>query len=340
MPRPTKPPPAQLGLFGAPAPAESRSAVEPVDDPEARELAARLPDWIRLGTSTWTFPGWAGLVYAGNPSQAALVRAGLGAYAKHPLLRTVGIDRSFYAPIPREDLEAYARQLPPGFRAVAKMWEEVTTFAWPAHPRYGPRAGAKNDRFLDAAVARDVIKTYTECFTAYTGCILFEITPLHAGSIAPDEFARRVDWLLDDLPDGIRYAFELRNRELLTPRYLDALRAHGAAHTLNLWSAMPDVGEQLARPGVLTAPFCVCRLSLPRGTRYADRKAAFAPFDRVHDPQPDVRADVVALARACAAWPRELYVIVNNKVEGSAPLTVKSLARDLAIGLSSAQIPR
>ena len=194
MPRSSKPPPAQLGLFGAAAtPAPAPPLVETVDDPEAKDLAARLPDFIRLGTSSWTFPGWAGLVYAGRPTQAQLVRAGLAAYARHPLLRTVGIDRSFYAPIPRPELEAYARQVPPGFRAVAKMWEEVTTFAWPAHPRYGARGGTKNEGFLDAARARDVIAAYTECFKMYTACILFEITPQQPGSIVPDDFARHLD---------------------------------------------------------------------------------------------------------------------------------------------------
>src|SRR6476620_11760501 len=116
---------SQLGLFGgggkdddddAPSPkrraARPTEVVEPVVDAEAAEIAARLPHWLRFGTSSWTFLGWRGLVYAGSPSQAALVRSGLGAYAKHPLLRTVGIDRSHYAPLEAKDLTGYAEQLP------------------------------------------------------------------------------------------------------------------------------------------------------------------------------------------------------------------------------------
>ncbi|WP_204320593.1 hypothetical protein, partial [Klebsiella pneumoniae] len=58
---------------------------------------------LRIGTSSWSYPGWDGLVYAGEYSDSMLARKGLAAYAQHPLLRTVSIDRGFYAPIPLAD---------------------------------------------------------------------------------------------------------------------------------------------------------------------------------------------------------------------------------------------
>ena len=63
----------QLELFArAPAPALDFSA-------EA-ELAARLPAHVRFGTSSWTFPGWAGLVYPQGTSERELVERGLELY--------------------------------------------------------------------------------------------------------------------------------------------------------------------------------------------------------------------------------------------------------------------
>jgi hypothetical protein len=56
----------------------------------------------------------------------------------------------------------------------------------------------------------------------------------------------------------------------------------------------------------------------------------FAPFDRIVSPQPEMRADVVRLARACERAGRTLFVLVNNKAEGSSPLTILALARALA----------
>ena len=321
----------QLALFAEPP-------VSTCVEPSAHAIAAALPPWVRLGTSTWTFPGWAGIVYAGKPSAAALARSGLRAYARHPLLRTVGIDRSYYGPLTREDLAAYAAQLPPGFRAVSKVWEELTTFVFPAHPRFGDRAGQRNPRFLDPDVAKDeVLQPFADAFAAHAGPFVFALPPSPERP-DPEPFARAIDRLLGavrrDFP-AFQIAFELRARELLTPRYLATLRAHGAAHVLNFWGQMPTVREQLALPGVLDAPFVVSRLMLPPAVRYDDQRAEFAPFDRIVRAQPAMRADVVALARECAALgPKEMWVLVNNKAEGSAPLTVFALAEQIASALA------
>jgi hypothetical protein len=79
---------AQLDLFGArPAP---RRSVGPAPQPaEIVELGRRLPADVRLGTSSWSFPGWGNLVWDRDATPGALAR-GLAAYAAH-LLRTVGL---------------------------------------------------------------------------------------------------------------------------------------------------------------------------------------------------------------------------------------------------------
>jgi uncharacterized protein YecE (DUF72 family) len=316
----------QLSLFGG-------SSVEPAEDGAARVLAARLPSTIRFGTSSWTFPGWAGIVYAGAPTQEDLVDSGLRAYARHPLFRTVGIDRSHYAPLTAPDLAKYASQLPPGFLAVSKVWEEITTAVYPVHPRFGARAGTRNATFLDPArTEAEVLAPYAEAFLEHSGPFVFEIPPMPRGALSAAALARAVDRLLHALPTRFRYAFELRNPELLTPGYLDVLHAHGAAHVLTFWSGMPALGEQLALPGVLGADFVVARLLLPPGARYEERKAELAPFNRIVTPQPEMRADVVRLARACVAANKALFVLVNNKAEGSSPLTIRALVAAIAQG--------
>ena len=83
------------------------------------ELAARLPETLFLGTSSWAFPGWSGLVYDARAPRELLAREGLGAYSRHPLLRAVGIDRSWYAPLSAAVFAAYAAQVPPHFRFLA-----------------------------------------------------------------------------------------------------------------------------------------------------------------------------------------------------------------------------
>ncbi|HZS41024.1 MAG TPA: DUF72 domain-containing protein [Polyangia bacterium] len=323
---------SQLTFFPEPAP------VEPVVDDEARALAARLPAGVRFGCCTWTFPGWAGLVYRGRPSLAQLQRHGLRACSRWPLFGAVEMDHTFYRPPSADDLRRLARELPPGFPALSKVWSELTTHTFPNHPRLGDRAGLRNHRFLDPALAREVVAPYVEAFTEHAGPLIFQLPPVpDMAHRDPAQFARLVDRLLGALPSepdanapALRYAFELRNRELLTPRYLEVLAAHGAAHVISFYPAMPPIGEQLALDGIFGARFAVARLLHPPGTDYESRRTLCEPFDALRDPQPQMRADVRRLADACVADGRELFVMVDNKAEGSAPLTVRALAELIA----------
>jgi len=55
-----------------------------------------------------------------------------------------------------------------------------------------------------------------------------------------------------------------------------------------------------------------------------------APFDRLVDADPDTRNRIVKLISTALAADRDIYVIANNKAEGSAPLTLLELARAVA----------
>jgi len=316
----------QLGLFADGGRAAASSL--PSFDTEAR-LAARLPPWILPGPSTWTFPGWEGIVYPTGTTREDLLERGLGWAARYPLFRTVGIDRSYYAPLEEAELRRYAAALPEGYRCVMKAWSAVTTLA-------DPRSGAPNPRFLDAATLEQaVLLPAARAFRDHVGPVVIQLAPIAPRDLPhPDAFAEALDRFLGALPTAFDYAVELRNRELLTPGYLAVLAHHRAAHVFSLWERMPTLGRQLAMPGALSAPFVVCRLSITPGHRYEERRDAFAPFDRIVQPDEAARADVAALARACAAAGRRpLYVVVNNKVEGSSPLTVRALVERMVDAL-------
>ncbi len=61
-----------------------------------------------------------------------------------------------------------------------------------------------------------------------------------------------------------------------------------------------------------------------------ERKRAFAPFDRLHEPSEPMRRAVVSVLRRAVAAGRRAWVIVNNKAEGCSPETVMALARAMA----------
>jgi hypothetical protein len=73
-------------------------------------------------------------------------------------------------------------------------------------------------------------------------------------------------------------------------------------------------------------PFVVIRLLLKPGKWYENQKQVFAPFDKLVEPDDDMRRDVLDIVRLAALAGRKTYLLVNNKAEGSAPLTIEALA--------------
>ncbi|MBL8910358.1 MAG: DUF72 domain-containing protein [Archangium sp.] len=284
----------------------------PLDTSADAALAAKRPPGLFLGTSSWTFPGWGGIVYRGKPTQDTLIKYGLEEYARHPLFNTVAIDRSFYAPLSPDELKRYAAQLPAGFRCVMKVWNAVT--------RPGPQ-------FLDPAFFNDaVLAPVDAAFRDHIGPLLFQFTPLSPSELPrPNDFAFKLDRFFSRLPKTFQYAVELRNAELMTPSYFQALTRNDVAHVFNHWERMPSVAEQLAHQGSLTGPHVVCRLLIPQGVGYEEAREAFAPFDKLQAIDLEMRAQARALWIACKTAGRSLSIIVNNKAEGSSPLTVRGL---------------
>ncbi len=204
----------QLDLF-----APGARLAGPTPDAVRRErevlerLAAKLPPHVRFGTSSWTFPGWAGIVYTERyRSDADFKRRSLAEYARHPLLRTVGIDRSYYAPLTVADLSGYAAVLPDGFHCVSKVWNELTTMVFPSHARLGDRAGKPNPSFLDRERFVETFAVpYRSAFATHAGPFVLEI-PRTPGPPDLRAFEAALERFLAGAPGDLRYAVELRDR--------------------------------------------------------------------------------------------------------------------------------
>lgn len=332
--------PAQLDLFtGAPvqppAPARGRRA-EPVGpatvSEPVRALGERLPQGVFLGTSSWTFPGWAGIVYDREVPATRLTHEGLAAYGQHPVLRTVGIDRTFYGPVAAATFAEYAAQVPEGFRFLVKAHEACTTARWPTHERYGAYRGQLNERFLHPAYATDaVVAPFVEGLGAKAGPLVFQFPPQDPQSFGgPARLVERLHAFLSALPRGPLYAVELRNEELLTEGLARALADVGACPVLAAWNHMPALEPQAERTGAAHARALVARWMLPPNLGYEEARSRYAPFNRLVDEDVPTRQSLSRLCAAAVARGQPAFVIINNKAEGSAPLSALQLAAAIA----------
>jgi uncharacterized protein YecE (DUF72 family) len=297
-------------------------------------LAARLrtlrDQGIWIGTSSWKYEGWLGQIYTrerylsrGKFSQKRFEAECLGEYAE--TFPIVCGDFSFYQfPTPEFWQKLFA-SAPSPLKFALKVPEEVTCEVFPKHPRYGPRAGLKNPAYLAADALRGLFLEPLEPYSARVAPLIFEFG---ARTSSPFEFIDRLDTFLSELPATFQYAVEIRNREFLTPRYFDSLRAHHAAHVFNSWTRMPPIQEQMAIKGALTADFTVTRALLRPGRAYEDAVALFMPYDKIRDENPEARDSLRELIRRMREERRAAYIFVNNRLEGNAPDTIQAVIDD------------
>ncbi|HEV8327080.1 MAG TPA: DUF72 domain-containing protein [Nitrospiraceae bacterium] len=77
-------------------------------------------------------------------------------------------------------------------------------------------------------------------------------------------------------------------------------------------------------PG-FTAVFTVLRLLTPLKMSYEAAKKRAEPYTKIVEELPEMRRETVQLVRQAAREGRHAYVLVNNRSEGNAPLTVQAL---------------
>lgn len=314
--------PEQPSLFDSAAPADAHA--------ELIRLATRVPSRVRFGASTWTYDGWSGDVYHRDYRGPQPARR-LEEYGRYPLFSTVGIDSAFYEPPSEETLAAYARALPPGYPCVSKVWDRITAKRFNLDGRWGPLAGQLNPDFLNATLFKDaVLGPYERAFRDHAGSFVFEFQTMR-GKDLPDPlaWAEELDRFCGQLPRDFRYAIELRNAELLHELHGEVLRRHGVAHVFNSWTAMPTIGAQLDLPWTLPAGFTIARALLRPGRTYADAVRRFEPYDRLREPLPELRQDLLTLIVEAVRRRIDAFVIVNNRLEGNAPGTIRAIVEAL-----------
>lgn len=336
----------------APPPPEERAAAEPrartrrsagvvsaaAGDEALQALARALPPQLRLGTSSWTYPGWKGLVWEGEHSAPQLSKNGLAVYAQHPLLRTVSIDRSFYRPLTASEYERYASQVPDDFRFVVKAPSLVTDALVRSEEGRGRQP---NPAFLSPELARtECVEPVLQGLGRKLGALVFQLSPLPLADLDRlPALLQRLRAMLQALPplapqapDGV-IAVEVRDPEWLTPAFAAVLRDAGATYCLGLHAKMPPLPGQLPVLRALWPGPLVCRWNLnpvhgPYG--YEDAETLYAPYDRLHHPDPDTRAALAGLVRAVTRSGQNAFVTISNHAEGCAPLTVRALAQAIA----------
>lgn len=309
------------------------------DEPSSfdrERLAARLRELatnhIYVGGSSWKYEGWLGQIYTpgryftrGRFSKKRFEQTCLAEYAE--TFPIVCGDFSFYQFPSEEFWRNLFSSSPEHLQFALKVPEEITRNTFPSHPHYGAKRGIANPTFLDAALFQSAFLQALEPYRARISVLIFEFGTFSRKAYAsPSDFFRDLDAFLHELPRGWRYSVEVRNPEYLRSEYFDVLRKYGVAHVFTSWNRMPPLHEQIEREDAYTGGgFTVVRGLLRAGRSYEKAVALFSPYDRVQDINPEAREAMRDLIERSRNRREPLYLFINNRLEGNAPLTIQAV---------------
>jgi uncharacterized protein YecE (DUF72 family) len=194
-----------------------------MDDPRQERLSVENPGRISppepglyLGTSGWSYADWEGTLYPPGTTPAGR----LDEYVKH--FTTVEIDSTFYGTPRGTTVERWRNVAPRGFLFAAKFPQDVT------HERNLVGSEAEAERF---------VRTMAE-LGEKLGPLLLQLPP----SFDVEGMGVLEDFL-NGLPEGFRYAVEVRHRSWLGSDLPEMLRERGVALALIDYPRMPRLEE-------------------------------------------------------------------------------------------------
>jgi uncharacterized protein YecE (DUF72 family) len=287
---------------------------------------------IYVGTSSWKYEGWLGMLYdranyenRGRFSKMRFDQECISEYSQ--FFPTVCVDAGYYRFPDERYLEKLIRQVPSDFVFTWKITDEITLRRFPKLPRFGERKGELNPNFLNADLCCQSILRLLEPYREQTGPLIFEFAEFRLSDFRGcDDFLEQLDHFFSSLPSGWSYAVEIRTEEFFTAAYLALLARHRVAHVLSQWSYMPEVNEQLNQPNISTADFKVARFLLRRGRSYERAVQLFSPYRETKEVNEPARA---AARRLIFDLPQKdgkpIFCYINNRLEGNALNTIWSL---------------
>jgi uncharacterized protein YecE (DUF72 family) len=263
--------------------------LETMDDSRQERLSVENPGRISppepglyLGTSGWSYADWEGSLYPeGLPPGARLSE-----YAKH--YATVEIDSTFYGTPRSSTVEKWREVVPEGFLFAAKFPKEVT------HDRNLVGVEAETDAFL---------RTMAELGDRL-GPLLLQLPP----SFTVEGMGVLEDFL-KGLPEGFRYAVEVRHRSWIGSDLPEMLSERGAALTLIDYPGMP-------RMEMATADFSYIRW-------LGDRREFPSGHTRLRKERDDDLSWWSDLVGRFRGEGRTVFAYANNHYQNHSPSTLQ-----------------
>ena len=246
---------------------------------------------VHLGTQGWDYPAWVGPFYP----PGARPQEFLSIYTR--AFDTVEVDSTYYATPAEHVVRGWAEKVAAGFTFALKLPEDLS-----------PAGDAAPDPARLALFCERA-----RLLGDHLGPVLIQL-----GAQTGPERWEAVERFLAALPQGMRWAVEVRQRAWVGPKLLDLLRRHGLALALveGRWLPRDQMIDLAIHP---TAEFAYVRW-IGTGQRLED--VGHVQIDR----ERELAVWAMALA-ALAARVQSVYGYFSNQFQGHAPASARAMQR-------------
>jgi len=246
---------------------------------------------VHLGTQGWDYPAWVGPFYP----PGARPQEFLSIYTR--AFDTVEVDSTYYATPAEHVVRGWAEKVAAGFTFALKLPEDLS-----------PAGDAAPDRARLALFCERA-----RLLGDHLGPVLIQL-----GAQTGPERWEAVERFLAALPQGMRWAVEVRQRAWVGPKLLELLRRHGLALALveGRWLPRDQMIDLAIHP---TAEFAYVRW-IGTGQRLED--VGHVQIDR----ERELAVWAMALA-ALAARVQSVYGYFSNQFQGHAPASARAMQR-------------
>jgi uncharacterized protein YecE (DUF72 family) len=283
---------------------------------------------LRIGTSSWNYDSWEGLVYSRDSGRSYLEQ-----YAE--AYDTAEIDRWFWslfdAPEPRLPdpwtAEEYARSVPEGFLFTIKVPNSITLTHH--YRRDKSRPLRANPHFLSP----DLFAAFLERIDAlkdHVGALIFQFEYLNKQKIASqNDFQSRMETFFRTIRSPYPCTVETRNPRYLNEAYFRFLRDSGLYPCFLQGYYMPDLRKILPQREQWFAEGDLALVRLHGPDRQGMEKMTGKRWDRIVSPKDEEIGEILETIARLLRRRVDVYLNINNHYEGSAPLTIDKIRERL-----------
>ena len=282
---------------------------------------------LRLGTCSWKYDSWKGIVYSDtNPKNY------LKEYSKK--FNTVEIDQWFWSLFPpskvvlpqKKVVEEYNKSVPPDFRFTIKVPNSITLTHFYKDSKEDQLK--PNPFFLSVEVFEEFLDSI-EPIKNQVGCLIFQFEYLNKQKMnSLSEFQLKFSEFYKGLnKKAPSIGIEIRNPNYLNENYFKFLSELNLAPVFLEGYYMPPIVEIYSKFKKHINNIAVIRLHGP--DRKGIEKIANENWNQIYINRDAEIKSIVEMIKELQNNEVDLFINVNNHFEGSAPLTIEKIKKNI-----------